>query len=1283
MKRLNSYPDELAHLLDKDLDRSQSLSSSSQHHRRLKLPGRNSSRAEQQARDRDKRVEYDVIDERTSRRFEKRTTTTTDHEESNGRKYHHDSDDRGSRKRNEHESSVDDEGFRGLRKRFEDGFERRKGFGFERHRERDGDDRGGIMVSSSNSSLLGSPRGLYEREREREREKEKERIRRSSESFCGIRREIPKGFRSERERSRRDDSVSVNVNVTSWRTFGSRSKRDGGNEETRSSGGVEKAERSCSRGGGGGDGSSRDSLRSPKGVKDLRSPTWSKESRDSVGESKVKSLKKNEGGEGGVESGGSSNAADIEEGELQPEARLEKEPEPVSKLEAEHVQDENGLPEPVVISAVKLEVAEKSCQKMESDLSTKVALHEEDIDAGKEIHHVLESVEKDVIREAVVIADEASGANAAQLSDAEDNVDGHDQESLKKDLPSGSAPIHSKPENQDNVEVGDLSKVASLALSQEMKLVDGVDLEFQADNVNMPESSRVVLENDQKELELPVNILKDKGKGVVVCSPEDTSFRGIDAMIQAEFIPRGDDDGMEGPSTRGFDLFSTCVGTKGNQANQSETKHEKRTLEPLDLSLALPSVSLHVPASVDAAPPNSPPQGRSVQSLATTYFAGSDCFTTSVSFSGSQFMHNPSCSLTHNSMDCDFEQSVKSRPLFKNFDWQAHSASDLKQNEVPVFPKVLPNGNASLHPTTPSQVVYTGQPVTGQPVVPFALDRSGSFKRQLSIIKPRHSSDMRSPTQSAGPYDTRSESGRDKRWAVGNDSGSRLFRSSSQKDMQPTAAREIDFFDRILMLLVSEPIHAMSCRVREMSEQAIACLKEHTREMIEREDRGRKLHALQEVLKNRSDLILESLSKAHHVQLEILVALKTGLADYLQRVDSISLVDLSEIFLYLKCRNLNCGSALPVDDCDCKFCSRKEGFCSSCMCLVCLKFDTASNTCSWVGCDACSHWCHTDCGLQKSYIRNGTCVATSQGSSKMQFYCVACNHPSEMYGFVTDVFKVCASEWSAETMLKELEYVQRMFSGSTDVRGKLLHDLVSQLLLTLQNGSNVAEVPRQIMAFLAESDSKFINASGSPRSHPHALEKNKADVGNNSVGLDAEALGFRSLSMKNTSMTESTRAPALNTEGTSGGKSIWDLDERRVSKINKPVTATSGSRGAWDAGPSIVGKNIPMMDDLEGIVKIKLAEADMFQTRADNARGEVEGLRAIAVAKHQKAEEEYTTRIMKLRLGEAEERRGQKLEELQILERSHREYSNMKSRMEADIKLLLLKMEATKRNMRT
>ena len=43
--------------------------------------------------------------------------------------------------------------------------------------------------------------------------------------------------------------------------------------------------------------------------------------------------------------------------------------------------------------------------------------------------------------------------------------------------------------------------------------------------------------------------------------------------------------------------------------------------------------------------------------------------------------------------------------------------------------------------------------------------------------------------------------------------------------------------------------------------------------------------------------------------------------------------------------------------------------------------------------------------------------------------------------------------------------------------------------------------------------------------------------------------------------------------------------------------------------------------------------------------------------------------------------RSKKLKELQALDRAHREYSIMKMRMEADMKDLLLKMEATKRNL--
>ena len=51
-----------------------------------------------------------------------------------------------------------------------------------------------------------------------------------------------------------------------------------------------------------------------------------------------------------------------------------------------------------------------------------------------------------------------------------------------------------------------------------------------------------------------------------------------------------------------------------------------------------------------------------------------------------------------------------------------------------------------------------------------------------------------------------------------------------------------------------------------------------------------------------------------------------------------------------------------------------------------------------------------------------------------------------------------------------------------------------------------------------------------------------------------------------------------------------------------------------------------------------------------------------------------------MRLSEEQNMQKQKLEELQSLERVYQEYFNMKMRMENNIKDLLLKMEATRRN---
>lgn len=100
---------------------------------------------------------------------------------------------------------------------------------------------------------------------------------------------------------------------------------------------------------------------------------------------------------------------------------------------------------------------------------------------------------------------------------------------------------------------------------------------------------------------------------------------------------------------------------------------------------------------------------------------------------------------------------------------------------------------------------------------------------------------------------------------------------------------------------------------------------------------------------------------------------------------------------------------------------------------------------------------------------------------------------------------------------------------------------------------------------------------------------------------------------------------------------------------------------------------------LESLVRFKDEESKLFQRLADDARKEVEGYRRIAKAKAEELEEEYAAKLAKLRLPEAEERRRKKLEEVRFLENSNCDYQNMKLRMQAEIKSLLQRMEATKK----
>ncbi|GAB2301981.1 Protein OBERON 3, partial [Dionaea muscipula] len=92
----------------------------------------------------------------------------------------------------------------------------------------------------------------------------------------------------------------------------------------------------------------------------------------------------------------------------------------------------------------------------------------------------------------------------------------------------------------------------------------------------------------------------------------------------------------------------------------------------------------------------------------------------------------------------------------------------------------------------------------------------------------------------------------------------------------------------------------------------------------------------------------------------------------------------------------------------------------------------SSNTCGWVGCDVCSHWCHAACGIEKNLIRPGP-GPTLKGPTEMQFHCLGCGHASEMFGFVEDVFKCCVKDWAFKTLIRELNCVTKIFKGSEDV----------------------------------------------------------------------------------------------------------------------------------------------------------------------------------------------------------------------------------------------------------
>ncbi|KAL2317572.1 hypothetical protein Fmac_031448 [Flemingia macrophylla] len=238
---------------------------------------------------------------------------------------------------------------------------------------------------------------------------------------------------------------------------------------------------------------------------------------------------------------------------------------------------------------------------------------------------------------------------------------------------------------------------------------------------------------------------------------------------------------------------------------------------------------------------------------------------------------------------------------------------------------------------------------------------------------------------------------------------------------------------------------------------------------------------LKKLVQNRSDLTADTLIGTHRVQLEILVAINTGIQGFLHPSISLSRTTLIEIFVYKRCINIPCLHQLPVDDCTCEKCVNGNGFCSICMCMICSKFEFEINTCGWIECEFCCHWSHIDCAILEQLVCMGVYTKKGAGPSEMVLRCKSCNRTSELLGWVKNTFKSCAKSWDGEALIRELDVVSRIFRGSTDPKWRKIFWKCDDLKEKLKSGKVEYEAAyREIMTvFQVLTSETFSGGEGS------------------------------------------------------------------------------------------------------------------------------------------------------------------------------------------------------------
>lgn len=464
-----------------------------------------------------------------------------------------------------------------------------------------------------------------------------------------------------------------------------------------------------------------------------------------------------------------------------------------------------------------------------------------------------------------------------------------------------------------------------------------------------------------------------------------------------------------------------------------------------------------------------------------------------------------------------------------------------------------------------------------------------------------------------------------------------LTESASSRDTSPTAdglvmkklendrnendcfeqsvVRRIFIGDKItLRNIAEERVDIISEKMQILPDEYIEELKNGLRVILEGNggsQQREEFMSLQKLVQTRSDLTMKTLLRAHRAQLEILVAIKMGIQAFLHPNLSLSQTSLVEIFAYKRCRNIACQNQLPVDDCTCEICTSKNGFCNVCMCVICTKFDFEVNTCRWIGCDLCSHWTHTDCAIRDGLICMGTSARTGMGQAEMLFRCRACNRTSELLGWVKDVFQQCTPSWNRASLMTELDIVGRIFRGSEDVKGRKLFWKCEELIEKMKSGLAESTACRVILLFFQEleADSTRITelGEGGRLLAPQEACKQIAEVVQEAI-KKMEMVADEKLRMLKKARLA---VEACEHELEDKAREVAELKLERQRRKQK-------------------------IDELESIVKLKQAEADMFQLKADEARREAEMLQNIALAKSEKSEEDYHNSYLKLKLSEAE-----------------------------------------------